>query len=121
LRDDTRNVQFKAIVAPMIFNAAATEKPDCLKSPSRRSETPAPALGRPGVLAIFASPLGWVMLLTSMEPIFFAAYEVAAYRNQPVETVCGLAAIRSWACQPIISSRCRHARPERSPLTPLAE
>jgi len=93
LRDDTRNPQYKAIVAPMILNAAPVEKTRVPEITVKAVETPARPSGPPGVLAIFTSPLGWVMLLILYGTNLFAAYEVALFRNQPLATVCGLAAI----------------------------
>jgi hypothetical protein len=46
-----------------------------------------------GMVAIFASPVGLLILLVLYCANLFAAYEVAVYRNQPFSTVCGLAAI----------------------------
>ena len=93
LRDDTRNPQYKAIVAPMILNYAPAEKPASPEITVAAIQTPPRPSGRPGVWAIFASPLGWVMLLILYGANLLAAYEVALYRNQSVQTVCGLAAI----------------------------
>jgi len=93
LRDDTKNPQYKAIVAPMILNAAPVEKARLPEITVNAVETPARPSGPAGVLAIFTSPLGWAMLLILYGTNLFAAYEVALYRNQPLETVCGLAAI----------------------------
>jgi len=95
LRDDTRNPQFKAIVAPMILKeiAAPVEKARLPDITVKAVETPARPSGPPGLPAIFASPLGWVMLLILYGTNLFAAYEVALFRNQPLQTVCGLAAI----------------------------
>jgi hypothetical protein len=56
-------------------------------------EAPARPSGHLGVLAVFVSPLGWVMVLILYGTNLFAAYEVAVFRHQPVPTVCGLAAI----------------------------
>jgi hypothetical protein len=55
--------------------------------------TPALPDGHIGLFAIFASPLGWVVLLVLYAANLYAAYEVALFRNQPAEKVCGLAAI----------------------------
>ena len=93
LRDDTRNPQYKAIVAPMILNAAPVEKETVPEITVNKLETPPMPSGTPSLWAILASPLGWVMLLILYGANLFAAYEVAVYRNQPLQTVCGLAAI----------------------------
>jgi hypothetical protein len=93
LRDDAKNPQDKAIVAPMILSYAPAEKPALPEITVTAIQTPPHPSGRPGVWAIFASPLGWVMLLILYGANLLAAYEVALYRNQPVQTVCGLAAI----------------------------
>jgi hypothetical protein len=49
--------------------------------------------GNLGVFAILTSPMGWLILLVLYGANLFAAYEVAVFRNQPVASVCGLAAI----------------------------
>jgi hypothetical protein len=46
-----------------------------------------------GIFALFASPVGWVILLVLYGANLFAAYEVSVYRRQPLARVCGLAAI----------------------------
>jgi hypothetical protein len=46
-----------------------------------------------GILALFGSPVGWMILLVLYGANLFAAYEVSVYRHQPPARVCGLAAI----------------------------
>ena len=46
-----------------------------------------------GIMAIFGSPVGLVILMVLYGANLFAAYEVAIYRHRPLGTVCGLAAI----------------------------
>jgi hypothetical protein len=94
LRDDTKNPQYKAIVAPMILNyAPAPKEPPVSQITVTAIPTPPPSSGHPGLGALFTSPLAWVMLLILYGTNLFAAYEVALFRNQPLPTVCGLAAI----------------------------
>jgi hypothetical protein len=93
LRDDAINPQQRAIVELMVFDDIPSHKakfPDITVKPI---ETPDRPSGHAGVLALFTSPLGWVMLLILYGTNLFAAYEVAMFRNQPWPTVCGLAAI----------------------------
>lgn len=56
-------------------------------------ETPARPSGHLGLFAIFASPEGWFILLVLYAANLYAAYEVAMFRNRPVPSVCGFAAI----------------------------
>jgi len=93
LRDDTKNPQSRAIVEQMIFDDIRSEKTVLPKITIQKPVLSAPASGHLGVAAIFSSPLGWGMLLILYGANLFAAYEVAVFRNQPVPTVCGLAAI----------------------------
>jgi hypothetical protein len=46
-----------------------------------------------GIFALFASPVGWLIMLVLYGANLFAAYEVCIYRHQPATLVCGLAAI----------------------------
>ena len=93
MRDDARNPQYKAIVAPMILNYAPPERPAAPEITVTAIQTPPRPSGRQGIWAISASPLGWVILLILYGANLLAAYQVALYRNQPVPTVCGLAAV----------------------------
>jgi len=93
LRDDTRNPQYKAIVAPMILNLAPVEKARLHDIAVKAVETPARPSGHLGVWSVFTSLLGWAILMILYATNIFAAYEVALFRNQPPATVCGLAAI----------------------------
>jgi hypothetical protein len=56
-------------------------------------QTPDRPKTRVGMMAIFASPVGLVIFLILYGANLFAAYEVAIYRRQPLQTVCGLAAV----------------------------
>jgi hypothetical protein len=46
-----------------------------------------------GIVALFSSPAGWLILLVLYGANIYAAYEVSVYRHQSVARVCGLAAI----------------------------
>lgn len=89
-KDDKRNLAF---VAPLVSDETPAERAKWSVITVKPIETPPRPSGRLGVLAIFTSPLGWVMLLALYGTNLFAAYEVAIYRNRPMSTVCGLAAI----------------------------
>ncbi|HXR07570.1 MAG TPA: hypothetical protein VN765_09590 [Candidatus Acidoferrum sp.] len=93
LRDEAKNAHDRAIVEPMV-----SEEAPSIKAPLRRItvnpiQPPPRPSGHLGVLALFASPLGWTMLLILYGTNLFAAYEIAIYRHRPLSTVCGLAAI----------------------------
>jgi hypothetical protein len=94
LLKDVRTPRDRAIIEPMLLDKTSLGKP---AAPAQITVNPVQTPSRPsghlGVLAILASPLGWIMLLILYGANLFAAYEVAVFRNQPVETVCGLAAI----------------------------
>ena len=96
LRDDAKTPQDRAIVQPMVFDNLSAPKArlrEIIVKPISPPARPDKQLEHLGVLAVFASPLGWVMLLILYGTNLFAAYEVAVFRNQPVLTVCGLAAM----------------------------
>ena len=94
LRDDAKNnPRNLAFVAPLVSDETPAERAKWSVITVKPIETPPRPSGRLGVLAIFSSPLGWVMLLILYGTNLFAAYEVAVYRNRPMATVCGLAAI----------------------------
>jgi len=93
LRDDALNPQQRAIVEPMIFDDIPSHRARFPEITVKPIQTPALPSGRVGILAVFTTPLGWVMLLILYGTNLFAAYEVAIFRNQPLQTVCGLAAI----------------------------
>jgi hypothetical protein len=63
-----------------------------------------------GMTALFASPVGWTILLILYGANLFAAYEVAIYRAQPLSTVCGLAAVPFFG---VLSPICFIAMPTR--------
>ncbi len=46
-----------------------------------------------GIIALFSSPVGWLLMVVLYGANLFAAYEVCIYRHQPPGRVCGLAAI----------------------------
>jgi hypothetical protein len=77
----------------MVLSAAPGEKATLPEIAVNAMELPVRPSGHPGILAIFTSPLGWMMLLILYGTNLFAGYEVALFRNQPLPTVCGLAAI----------------------------
>jgi hypothetical protein len=56
-------------------------------------EEPARPSRNLGLTAMFGSPVGLFLLLVLYGANIFAAYEVAIYRHQAKQTVCGLAAI----------------------------
>jgi len=93
LRDDAMNPQQRAIVELMLFDDIPSRKAPVPEIHVQPIQPPARPSGHVGVLALFTSPLGRVMLLILYGTNLFAAYEVAIFRNQPWQTVCGLAAI----------------------------
>jgi hypothetical protein len=92
LRADAATPRERAIVEPMIteFPPSNSKLPEIAVKPV---ETPPRPAGRLGMLAIFSSPVGWFLLLVLYGANLFAAYEVALFRNQPYQTVCGYAAV----------------------------
>jgi len=93
LRNDANTAAQHALVDPLV-----SDEIPALKAKFRDFAvtlvTPTPrATGHLGILAIFASPLGWFMLLIIYGLNIYAAYEIALFRNQPVQSVCGMAAI----------------------------
>jgi hypothetical protein len=79
-----------------------------------------------GIFALFASPLGWFIMLVLYGANLFAAYEVCVYRHQPVATVCGLAAIPFFGVlSPIIygamPTQYRPVETEVAPAPPVEE
>jgi hypothetical protein len=56
-------------------------------------ETPTRPTQHTGVFAMFASSVGLIIVLILYGANVFAAYEVALFRQQPISTVCGLAAV----------------------------
>ncbi len=93
LRDDAKSPPQHALVDPLVSDDIPALKAKFREFTVTPVTTPARASGHLGILAIFASPLGWVMLLVLYGINIYAAYEIALFRNQPVQTVCGLAAI----------------------------
>src|SRR5580658_10345351 len=85
----------KAVLEPFIPLVQSLSQP-----PPTRKEIvikPVPPPDRPkvgeGLVGFFASPVGWLMLLVLYAANLYAAYEGSIYRHQPVNRVCGLAAI----------------------------
>lgn len=93
LRDEAKNPHDRAIVEPMVSDETPSEKAKLRQITVKPIETPPRPSGHLGILAVFTSPLGWVMLLILYGANLFAAYEIAIFRHQPLQTVCGLAAI----------------------------
>ncbi len=93
LRDEAKNAHDRAIVEPMVSDEAPSEKAKFRQIMVKPVEMPVRPSGPLGVLAIFRSPLGWVMLLILYGGNLFAAYEIAIFRKRPLPVVCGLAAI----------------------------
>jgi hypothetical protein len=92
LYSDASTPRQKAIVEPLIQDLPS-DKPAAREITVKPIATPDRPSGHLGLLAIFTSPMGWVILLVLYGTNLFAAYEVALFRNQPIQTVCGLAAI----------------------------
>lgn len=93
LRDEAKNAHDRAIVDPMVSDEAPSEKARFRQITVSPIQPPPRPSGHLGILALFASPLGWTMLLILYGANLFAAYEIAIYRHRPLPTVCGLAAI----------------------------
>ena len=96
LRDDAKTLQQRALVEPMVSDDIPALKKQYREISVKQIYPPVrpdPHREHLGLLAVFSSPLGWVMLLVVYAANLFAAYEVAIFRNQPVLSVCGLAAI----------------------------
>ena len=87
------NPQHRAFIAPMLSEDTPAQKAPFREINVKQIVPPLRPSGHLGVLAIFTSPLGWMMLLLLYAANLFAAYEIAIFRNQPLSTVCGLAAI----------------------------
>lgn len=91
LQEDS-NKSDQAVINTMIDS-------DTTETPQMRSivVTPPPTPPRPlhgsGVFGLFGSPVGFFLLLVLYGANLYAAYEIAIFRHQPVQTVCGLAAI----------------------------
>ncbi|MGA3181355.1 MAG: hypothetical protein ABSF38_13535 [Verrucomicrobiota bacterium] len=92
LMTDAATPREKAIVEPMVADLPAEnpQSPEITISPV---ETPPRPTGHLGLLAIFTSLEGWVILLVLYGANLLAAYEVAVFRNQPFQRVCAYAAI----------------------------
>jgi len=95
LHAEAKTAQDRAILDPMIEDLPS-EKAKRKTIEVKPIETP----GRPsrqegtlGFLAIFSSPLGWTIFAVLYAANLFAAYEVAVFRQQPLQTVVGLAAL----------------------------
>ena len=88
-----KNTHDQAILEPMVPDEPASEKAKFRQIAVKPVEMPVRPGGPLGVLAILGSPLGWLLLLVLYGGNLFAACEIAIYRNRPLPTVCGLAAI----------------------------
>jgi hypothetical protein len=74
-----------------------------------------------GILALFSSPVGWLIMVVLYGANLFAAYEVCVYRHQPSATVCGLAAIPFFGVlSPIIYGAMPTLLPPPETPAPLA-
>jgi hypothetical protein len=71
-----------------------------------------------GILALFGSPVGWMILLVLYGANLFAAMEVSIYRRQPAARVCGLAAIPFFG---VLSPIIYGAMPTRIPPPEILE
>jgi len=87
-----KNAREKALIEPLVeeLPQERAERKEIVVKPIQTPGRPTTHLG---IMAIFASPVGLTILLILYGANLFAAYEVAIYRNQPLPTVCGLAAI----------------------------
>jgi hypothetical protein len=92
LNANAKSPREKALLAPLVdyLPQPPAERKEIVVKPITPPERPAKNLG---LFALFASPVGLVILLILYGANLFAAYEVAIYRYQPVSTVCGLAAV----------------------------
>ena len=92
LRDAAKTPVDRDLVDPLIETTAEdiAKRKEITVKPVEMPVRPAhPA----GISGIFYSPVGWFILLVLYGANIFAASEVAIYRNQPRNLVCGLAAI----------------------------
>ena len=82
----------KAMVEPLIeeLPQERAQRKEFVVKPIQTPDRPTTRLG---IMTVFASPLGLVIMLILYGANIFAAYEVAVFRHQPAATVCGLAAI----------------------------
>jgi hypothetical protein len=92
LMDKATSPQQKAFIEPFLDEPPPpkTGMKDITVHPVDYPSRPTTHLG---LAAIFASPVGLMVLFILYCTNLFAAYEVALYRSQPIATVCGLAAI----------------------------
>lgn len=107
----------KALIEPLV-EELPQEKAQRKEITVKPIQTPYRPTTHLGMTAIFASPVGLVILLVLYLANLFAAYEVATYRNQPVPTVCGLAAIPFFG---VLSPIIFIAMPTRTGLTGVPE
>jgi hypothetical protein len=92
LKDAAKTPADRDMVDPLIETTAEdiAKKKEIAVKPVEMPERAA----HPAVNAgIFASPVGWFLMLVIYGATIFAAFEVAVYRNHPRGLVCGLAAI----------------------------
>jgi len=82
----------KELLQPMVDSLApeVAKRKEIVIKPVESPPRPARGVG---IVGLFASPVGWFILLVLYGGNLFAAYEVHVYRRQPIALVCGLAAI----------------------------
>jgi hypothetical protein len=92
LRDNAKTAVDKDLVDPLIETTAE----DLAKRKEitvRPVELPERVAHPAGFAGLFASPVGWFLLLVVYGATIYAAFEVAVYRGHNRNLVCGLAAV----------------------------
>jgi hypothetical protein len=112
----------RALLQPLVENLPeeTTKLQEIVVDPVPTPERPTRNIG---LFAIFGSPMGWMILLILYGTNIFAAYEIAVYRQQPIKTVCGLAAVPFFGIlSPIafIAMPAKQAPPEIEEAAPAA-
>jgi hypothetical protein len=92
LRAEAKNPRDASYVVPFLDDVAR-ERPKKKEMPIKPVEPPTRPSGRTGFFAAFGSPLGLVLILLVYAANLLAAFEIAIYRNRPIEIVCGLSAV----------------------------
>lgn len=92
LYDQAATAREKAMIQPLL-EEQPQERAERKELTVKPITPPVRPQGYLGLFAVFGSPVGLFILVILYGANIFAAYEVAVYRNQPVGTVCGLAAI----------------------------
>ncbi|MGI8965144.1 MAG: hypothetical protein ACR2H1_03535, partial [Limisphaerales bacterium] len=84
--------QFAQFINPLLEEELPppVEKKEMTIKPVERPERPTHGIG---LFAIFLSPLGWIIFLILYAANIYAAYEIAAFKNEPARLVCGVAAV----------------------------